>query len=75
MSHEASQDARARARRRDEHRKTKHRGISYRETASGRSYYVYFRGKYMRAGTTEREGLALQAELRSRKARGERNGR
>ena len=40
MSQEASQDLAARAQLRDERRKTRHRGISYRETAGGRSYYV-----------------------------------
>jgi integrase len=72
MSHEASQDVVARARQRDERRKTKHRGISYREIVGGRSYYVFWRSKYILAGKTEREALALQSELRSRKAKGER---
>jgi Phage integrase, N-terminal SAM-like domain len=72
MSEAGSQDLQVRKRKRDERRSTKHRGISYRENAGGRSYFVFFRGKYMRAGKTEREALALQAELRSRKARGER---
>src|SRR5262249_39940969 len=35
-------------------------------------YLVYFGGKWIKAGATEREALAKQANLRSRKARGER---
>ena len=52
---------------------TRHRGVRYRERADGaRTYLVYFDGKWVKAGTTEREAVAKQAELRSRKARGER---
>lgn len=53
--------------------RTRHRGITYRTRADGsRSYAVYFRGRYVPAGTTEREALAKQAELRGKEARGER---
>lgn len=72
MSQEASQDSAARARQRDERRKTKHRGISYRENAGGRTYFVYWQAKYLKAGKTLQEALALQGDLRSRKTRGER---
>jgi integrase len=68
MSDQASQAARDR----DERQKTRHRGISFRETSGGRSYYVYAQGRYVKAGTTEREALALQADLRTRSARGQR---
>lgn len=52
---------------------TRHRGISYRERADGsRSYAVYVDGKYVPVQGGEREALALQADLRGRKARGER---
>jgi integrase len=71
MSTEASQDPQALARQRDERRKTKHRGISYRETAGGRTYYVYWGSKYLRAGGTLESALALQSDLRSRQSRGE----
>jgi hypothetical protein len=40
MSTEGSQDAKARAARRDRHRKTSHPGITYRENAGGRSYFA-----------------------------------
>ncbi len=52
--------------------RTRHRGITYRLRADGsRSYSVYFRGKYLAAGSTEKEALAKQAELRRRQGRGE----
>ena len=70
MSDPASQDLAARARKRDERRKTKHRGISYRENGGGRTYYVFWRSKYISAGKTLQEALALQSDLRSRKASG-----
>jgi integrase len=79
MSQEASQDLRARAGQRDLHRKTGHRGISYRQTAAGRSYFVYDgsqrklgRSPYIRAGKTLKTALELQADIRGRKVRGER---
>jgi hypothetical protein len=68
MSTEGSQDLKTLARERDERRKTRHRGISFRETAKGRSYYVFFRNRYVKAGSTETEALALQASLRQRQA-------
>jgi integrase len=53
--------------------KTRHRGVSYRERADGsRTYAVFFKGRYLPAGTTEKEALAKQADLRGRQARGER---
>lgn len=53
--------------------KTRHRGISYRTRADGsRSYAVYTDGRYVPVQGGEREALALQADLRGRKARGER---
>jgi integrase len=53
--------------------KTRHRGVSYRNRADGsRSYSVFFQGRYVAAGTTEKEALAKQAELRGKSARGER---
>src|SRR5205823_1824757 len=53
--------------------KTRHRGISYRERADGsRSYAVYSDGKYVAVQGGEREALAVQADLRGRRARGER---
>jgi integrase len=79
MSSSASQDLRARAAQRDRHRKTGHPGISYRQTAGGRSYYVYSgaerkrgRSPYVKAGNTLKAALELQAEIRGRQARGER---
>jgi integrase len=75
MSAASSQDASARAR----HHKTRTRGVTFRETAKGRTYFVYDdtqrqhgRTPYVRAGKTEREALKLKAELDSRKSRGER---
>ncbi len=41
MSQAASQVAAARAQQRDERQKPRHRGISFRETVGGRSYYVH----------------------------------
>jgi Phage integrase, N-terminal SAM-like domain len=49
MSDAASQDLAARAQQRDERQKTRHRGISFRETTSGRSYYVFAQGRYFKA--------------------------
>jgi integrase len=59
---------------------TRHRGISYRVNADGtRTYSVYYepnrklgKSPYVLAGTTEQQALARQAELRHKKARGER---
>jgi integrase len=52
---------------------TRNRGITYRVRADGsRSYSVYAKGKFVPAGTTEKEALAKQADLRGRQARGER---
>jgi integrase len=53
--------------------KTRYRGVMYREKADGsRSYMVYIDGRYVAAGSTEREALEKQAELRGKVARGER---
>jgi integrase len=66
MSTTSSQDLQRR-------NKTRHRGVSYRDRADGsRSYSVFFKGRYLAAGTTEKEALAKQADLRGRQARGER---
>src|SRR3954451_9573198 len=52
--------------------KTRHRGIIYRERAGGsRAYAVYHDGQFVKVEGGEREALALQAELRGRKSRGE----
>jgi integrase len=52
--------------------RTRYAGISYRVRADGsRSYAVSFQRKFVPAGTTEKEALAKQAELRRHKARGE----
>src|SRR5687767_12734514 len=52
--------------------RTRHRGISYRVRANGsRTYFVWFNGVQIRVEGGETEALALQAELRGRKARGE----
>lgn len=52
---------------------TRHRGISYRLNRSlDRSYFVHDRGKFVPAGATERAALAKQADLRAKRARGER---
>jgi integrase len=72
MSQAGSQDRASRAGQRFERHKTKHRGISFRENANGRSYYVFWGSKYLSAGKTLQEALALQSNLRSRKSRGER---
>src|SRR5262245_52730341 len=51
--------------------KTRHRGVSYRVRADGsRSYSVYWQGRYVPAGTTEREALTKQADLRNTVAKG-----
>jgi integrase len=51
---------------------TRHRGIVYRVRDGGqRSYYVYGGGRYVAAGSTEKEAVAKQAELRGKAARGE----
>lgn len=53
--------------------KTRHRGIIHRLRDGGqRTYYVYAAGRYIAAGSTEKEALAKQAELRGKAARGER---
>jgi integrase len=50
--------------------KTRHRGITYRETAEGRTYYVYAQGKQHRVeGGGEQEAVAKQAELRGKIAK------
>lgn len=55
------------------HRSERYPGIYYRFRADGsRSYSVYFQGKFVPAGQTEREALEQQAELRGKQARGER---
>jgi integrase len=55
------------------YRSNRHSGIYYRERADGsRSYSVYFQGSFVPAGTTEREAVTKQAELRRQKARNER---
>ena len=66
MTSSASQDLKARAARRDLHRKTGHPGITYRQTARGRSYFVYDgsqrklgRSPYVRAGKTLKAALEL----------------
>lgn len=54
--------------------KTRTPGVFYRLRADGksRSYIVSLgNGKYVSAGTTEKEALAVQAKLRDRKASGE----
>jgi integrase len=52
---------------------TRHRGITYRVRADGsKLYHVHDRGKFLAAGTTEREALDLQASIRSKRAREER---
>jgi integrase len=65
---------------RETRRTTRHRGVSYRVKRDGsRQYYVYWEANrklgqspYVKAGRTEEEALAKQAELRGKKARGER---
>jgi integrase len=57
---------------RDARRKTRYRGISYRERADGtRTYYVYAGGRHVAVQGGEAEAKAKQAELRTRVARGE----
>jgi integrase len=52
--------------------RTRYAGITYRLRADGsRSYAVSFQRKFVPAGSTEREALAKQAELRRHTARGE----
>lgn len=52
---------------------TRHRGISFRVNRSlERSYFVHEKGKFVPAGRTETEALAKQAEIRGKRARGER---
>ena len=51
--------------------RTKRPGIMYREKADdSRSYVVYFQGKFVPAGKTEREAIDKQAELRGAQAQG-----
>ena len=53
-------------------RKTRHRGISFRERAGGsRTYYVYAGGRHRIVDGAEKEALLLQAELRTKGGRGE----
>ena len=70
MSAPSSQAARDCAQQK-RHTIKRHRGISYRETATGRSYSVYFRGKYVPAGQSLEEALVLQADLRGKTASGQ----
>src|SRR5687768_3795621 len=57
---------------REKRHSTRYRGITYRDKADGsRTYYVTRSGGYLKAGKTEEEALARQAELRGKKARGE----
>jgi integrase len=52
--------------------KTRHRGVVWRSRDGGlRTYYVYTPGGYITAGSTEKEALAKQAEIRGKAARGE----
>jgi integrase len=52
---------------------TRHRGLSFRlNRRLERSYFVHDRGKFVPAGKTETEALAKQAEIRGRRAKGER---
>jgi integrase len=52
---------------------TRHRGVSYRLRADGsRAYLVYHAGSYVLVEGGEAEAIAKQAELRGRRARGER---
>jgi integrase len=52
---------------------TRYRGVSYRlDRSLKRSYFVYDRGKFIPAGATESAGLGKQADLRAKRARGER---
>lgn len=54
-------------------RKTRYRGITYRERRDGtRTYSIYWRGKYVAVDGGEQDALAKQADLRGRAARGER---
>jgi integrase len=53
--------------------KTRHRGVTYRLRADGsRTYYVYVGGRFLAVDGGEKQALAKQAELRGRRARGER---
>ena len=54
--------------------KTRHPGVYYRIRADGKtkSYTVSFNGRFVAAGTTEKEAVTKQADLRGKKARGER---
>lgn len=52
--------------------KTRHRGVSYRRRKDGsKTFYVYHDGQYYSISTSEKDALALQAELRGKSARGE----
>lgn len=51
--------------------KTKRSGVTYRETAQGRTYYVYARGKQHKAQGGFEEACALQDELRGKVRRNE----
>jgi len=51
---------------------TQHRGIVYRLRDGGeRTYYAYANGGYVAAGSTRKEALAKQAELRGKAGHGE----
>jgi len=53
-------------------RKTRHPGITYRLKQDGsRTYSVWFEGRFVKAGSTQSEALARQADLRGKAARGE----
>jgi integrase len=57
----------------DKRWKSRYPGVTYRVKADGsRSYSVYYKGRFLAAGNTEREALTKQAELRGKQARGER---
>jgi integrase len=50
---------------------TRHRGISYRPRSDGgRTYYVTAGSRHLRVDGGEKEALLVQADLRSKKARG-----
>lgn len=71
MTATSLQDAADRAARRDVRHTTKYPGITYRETTKGRTFYVTFDSRYMKAGKTLQDARALQRNLHDRKARGE----
>jgi Phage integrase, N-terminal SAM-like domain len=53
-------------------RRTRHRGVSYRQRADGgRTYSVYHAGRYWPVEGGEQEALVKQGQLRGQRARGE----